>query len=242
MAAARPDAAIRLWPQPWPRFGSASYSASTATVGPGPLPALRRPERRLHPAERLLDLEALPRAARPPAVARRSAPDSRSPAACDLIGDTDDPRPVLVNRPGNPAAQLFTPLIASMPPAAASNGVSPDLALSSQRAKGMRDQVEGRTRPVSSLVTHYGHRPIEAPFERLLAHRDGYIAACALEDAAQHIGRATQAVGDASGKSTVTSRPRLVHVASAHSAGRSRSRAGGRGRNGAFRWPPRRGR
>ena len=39
--APKPAMAIRLWPQPWPISGKASYSARTATVGPSPAPPSR---------------------------------------------------------------------------------------------------------------------------------------------------------------------------------------------------------
>src|SRR5436309_2051987 len=35
-----PEAAMTLWPQAWPMFGSASYSARMAMVGPGPWPGM----------------------------------------------------------------------------------------------------------------------------------------------------------------------------------------------------------
>ena len=44
IAAPTPDAAIVLWPQPWPRPGSASYSARMPIRGPSaPRPPVRRP-------------------------------------------------------------------------------------------------------------------------------------------------------------------------------------------------------
>ncbi len=44
IAAPTPDAAIVLWPQPWPRPGSASYSARIPIRGPSaPRPPVRRP-------------------------------------------------------------------------------------------------------------------------------------------------------------------------------------------------------
>ena len=44
LAAPTPEAAIVLWPQPWPRPGNASYSARTPIRGPsGPSPPLSRP-------------------------------------------------------------------------------------------------------------------------------------------------------------------------------------------------------
>ena len=44
IAAPTPEAAIVLWPQPWPRPGNASYSARTPIRGPsGPSPPLSRP-------------------------------------------------------------------------------------------------------------------------------------------------------------------------------------------------------
>ena len=36
--APRPEAAMMLWPQAWPMPGRASYSHTTATSGPSPLP------------------------------------------------------------------------------------------------------------------------------------------------------------------------------------------------------------
>ena len=37
LAAEKPEAAIRLWPQAWPTTGRASYSTSRATEGPSPV-------------------------------------------------------------------------------------------------------------------------------------------------------------------------------------------------------------
>ena len=52
------DVAIRLWPQPWPSFGSASYSARTAIGRPGRAARKHGPERRLHAGRAHLNLGA----------------------------------------------------------------------------------------------------------------------------------------------------------------------------------------
>ena len=61
MAAPTPEAAIVLWPQPWPRPGSASYSARIPIRGPSPptTAAAHGPDRRREAARRVLDLEAV---------------------------------------------------------------------------------------------------------------------------------------------------------------------------------------
>ena len=53
MAAPTPEDAIVLWPQPWPRPGSASYSARTPIRGPSaPRPPVSRPRTRRGEAPR----------------------------------------------------------------------------------------------------------------------------------------------------------------------------------------------
>ena len=63
IAAPTPDAAIVLWPQPWPRPGSASYSARIPMRGPSPPrpPGMHGPDGRREAARRVLDLEPVAR-------------------------------------------------------------------------------------------------------------------------------------------------------------------------------------
>ena len=88
IAAPTPEAAIVLWPQPWPSPGSASYSARIPIRGavPPPSAAARRPDRGLEPARRVLDLEAvtaedLGDPDRPPCAPRTPAPGWRGSGA-----------------------------------------------------------------------------------------------------------------------------------------------------------------
>ena len=80
IAAPTPEAAIVLWPQPWPRPGSASYSASTPTRGPsGPLPAGQPAANgRREAPRRVLDRVAV--RGRPPPRTKRRRGTPRTPA------------------------------------------------------------------------------------------------------------------------------------------------------------------
>jgi hypothetical protein len=95
-------------------------------ICPSPIaPAFRRPESRLQPAERLLDLVALPAQRVGQQLRREDLLEADLRPLVDLVRDIDDPRPVLIDRLGDPAAQFFAQGLVHRSPSSCGIGPPP---------------------------------------------------------------------------------------------------------------------